>query len=71
MLIGERSNATGSKAFRELLLKEDYEGALSVGNAQVRSGAHCLDLSVAFAGRNEEKDMQALIPLYATKIALP
>lgn len=71
LLIGERSNATGSKAFRELLLKEDYEGALSVGNAQVRSGAHCLDLSVAFAGRNEEKDMQALIPLYATKIALP
>ncbi|MBX7489896.1 homocysteine S-methyltransferase family protein [Helicobacter turcicus] len=71
LLIGERSNATGSKAFRELLLQEDYEGALSVGNAQVRSGAHCLDLSVAFAGRNEEKDMQALIPLYATKITLP
>ncbi|MCI5968605.1 homocysteine S-methyltransferase family protein [Helicobacter sp.] len=71
LLIGERSNATGSKAFRELLLKEDYEGALSVGNAQVRSGTHCLDLSVAFAGRNEEKDMQALIPLYATKITLP
>ncbi|TLD85396.1 methionine synthase [Helicobacter sp. MIT 11-5569] len=71
LLIGERSNATGSKAFRELLLAEDYEGALSVGSSQVRSGAHCLDVSVAFAGRNEDKDMQALIPLYATKITLP
>lgn len=71
LLIGERSNATGSKAFRELLLQEDYDGALNVGSTQVRSGAHCLDLSVAFAGRNEEKDMQALIPLYATKITLP
>ncbi|QOQ98482.1 methionine synthase [Helicobacter winghamensis] len=71
LLIGERSNATGSKAFRELLLNEDYEGALSVGSAQVRSGAHCLDLSVAFAGRDESKDMQELITRYATKITLP
>ncbi len=30
LLIGERSNATGSKAFRELILAEDYEGTLSV-----------------------------------------
>lgn len=71
LLIGERSNATGSKAFRELLLKEDYEGALGVGLSQVQSGAHCLDVSVAFAGRNEDKDMQELISLYASKISLP
>lgn len=71
LLIGERSNATGSKAFRELLLAEDYEGALSVGNAQVQSGAHCLDVSVAFAGRDESHDMQELISRYATKIPLP
>lgn len=71
LLIGERSNATGSKAFRELLLTEDYEGALGVGNAQVRSGAHCLDVSVAFAGRDESHDMQELISHYATKIPLP
>ncbi|WP_416861769.1 homocysteine S-methyltransferase family protein [Helicobacter ganmani] len=71
LLIGERSNATGSKAFRELLLAEDYEGALGVGSAQVRSGAHCLDVSVAFAGREEGKDMRELISRYATKIPLP
>ncbi|WP_257004321.1 homocysteine S-methyltransferase family protein, partial [Helicobacter pullorum] len=35
LLIGERSNATGSKAFRELLLNENYEGALGVGSEQV------------------------------------
>ncbi|MCL9819397.1 methionine synthase [Helicobacter colisuis] len=71
LLIGERSNATGSKAFRELLLKEDYEGALGVGNEQVKRGAHVLDVSVAFAGRDESKDMQELIMRYATKIPLP
>ncbi|WP_297812741.1 homocysteine S-methyltransferase family protein [uncultured Helicobacter sp.] len=71
LLIGERSNATGSKVFRELLLTEDYEGALGVGSAQVQSGAHCLDVSVAFAGREESRDMQELIARYATKIPLP
>jgi len=57
LLIGERSNATGSKAFRELLLAEDYEGTLTVGQQQVRAGAHVLDVSVGFAGRDETKDM--------------
>jgi len=38
LLIGERSNATGSKAFRELIIASDYEGTLTVGQAQVRDG---------------------------------
>ncbi len=71
LLIGERSNATGSKAFRELLLAEDYEGTLSVGQQQVRAGAHVLDVSVGFAGRDETKDMNSVMSLYAQKIALP
>lgn len=71
LLIGERSNATGSKAFRELLLAEDYEGTLSVAQAQVRNGAHILDVSVGFAGRDETKDMERVVGLYSQKIALP
>ncbi len=70
-LIGERSNATGSKAFRELLLAEDYEGTLSVAQQQVRYGAHGIDLSVGFAGRDERKDMEILGLLYAQKVTLP
>ncbi len=71
LYIGERSNATGSKAFRELLLKEDYDGAMSVAYEQVRSGAHVLDVSVAFAGRDERKDMKEIISRYASKLTLP
>jgi len=71
LLIGERSNATGSKAFRELLLAEDYEGTLTVGQQQVRAGAHVLDVSVGFAGRDETKDMREVMSLYAQKIPLP
>ncbi len=71
LLVGERSNATGSKAFRELLLAENYEGTMSVGQQQVRAGAHVLDVSVGFAGRDETKDMNKVMSLYAQKIALP
>jgi 5-methyltetrahydrofolate--homocysteine methyltransferase len=71
LLIGERSNATGSKAFRELLLAEDYEGTLSVANQQVRAGAHVIDVSVGFAGRDETKDMNEVVGRYANKLNLP
>ncbi|MBU0633371.1 methionine synthase [bacterium] len=71
LLVGERSNATGSKAFRELLLDENYEGTLSVGQQQVRAGAHVLDVSVGFAGRDETKDMRSVMSLYAQKLSLP
>ena len=71
LLMGERSNATGSKAFRELLLEENYEGTLSVAQQQVRAGAHMIDVNVGFAGRDETKDMNAVISMYNQKIALP
>jgi len=71
LLIGERSNATGSKAFRELLKAEDFEGTLTVGQQQVRAGAHIIDVSVGFAGRDETKDMDEVVSLYAQKIPLP
>ena len=70
-LIGERSNATGSKAFRELLLAENYEGTLSVAQQQVRSGAHGIDVSVGFAGRDESKDMSEVVSRYTQNISLP
>ncbi len=71
LLIGERSNATGSKAFRELLKANDYEGTLDVGQQQVRAGAHVIDVSVGFAGRDEKEDMSKVISLYSQKISLP
>lgn len=71
LLIGERSNATGSKAFRELLKANDYEGTLSVAQQQVRAGAHVIDVSVGFAGRDEQEDMNEVAKLYSQKISLP
>jgi len=69
--LGQRSYATGSKAFRELILAEDYEGTLSVAQAQVRDGAHVLDVNVEFAGRDGAKDMRAVMELYNQKVSIP
>ncbi|NKQ39972.1 MAG: dihydropteroate synthase, partial [Sulfurovum sp.] len=71
LLIGERSNSTGSRAFRELIIASDYEGTLTVGQAQVRDGAHCLDVNVEFAGRDGAVDMRAVMERYNQKITLP
>jgi len=71
LLIGERSNSTGSKAFRELIIASDYDGTLSVGQAQVRDGAHLLDVNVEFAGRDGAIDMKAVMQLYNQKISIP
>ncbi|MDR2904663.1 MAG: homocysteine S-methyltransferase family protein [Helicobacteraceae bacterium] len=71
LLVGERANATGSKAFRDLLLSEDYEKALAVANEQIASGADALDLSVGFAGRDEIYDMTILAGKFALAAPLP
>jgi len=71
LLIGERSNATGSKAFRELIIEADYEGTLTVGQQQVRAGAHVLDVNVEFAGRDGAVDMKEVISLYNQNISIP
>ncbi len=57
LIIGERTNASGSKAFKQALLAGDLEAMLAVAAGQEREGAHLLDLNVAYAGRNEAEDM--------------
>lgn len=72
MMIGERANASGSKKFRQLLLDEDFQGALKVGLDQEASGAaHALDLCVAYAGRDEAADMTKLVGMFAESVKLP
>ncbi|MCX7759717.1 MAG: methionine synthase [Hydrogenothermaceae bacterium] len=70
-LVGERTNATGSKQFREMLLREDYDAILAVAQEQVKAGAHGLDVSVNFAGRDEIKDMKEVIGRFVQKIPIP
>jgi 5-methyltetrahydrofolate--homocysteine methyltransferase len=70
-LIGERANANGSKAFRELLLKEDFEGMLTVAKEQEDTGAHFIDACVAYAGRDEKADMAKFMYLLNKTLTAP
>ncbi len=71
VLIGERTNANGSKLFKDLLVKEDWEGMVAMGREQVNEQAHMLDVCVAYAGRNESSDMRELITRFNTQISIP
>ncbi len=55
--IGERCNANGSKQFRQLQEKGDWDGCVEMARAQAKEGSHALDLCTAFVGRDEIADM--------------
>ncbi|HOT29907.1 MAG TPA: methionine synthase [Candidatus Ozemobacteraceae bacterium] len=70
-LVGERTNANGSRMFRDLLLANDWEGMTAMGKQQARGGAHLIDLSTAYVGRSEITDMCELAPRFAKQVKLP
>ncbi len=69
--VGERANTNGSKEFREYLLKNDWDGVISVARQQQNTGAHGLDLCVAYTGRDEVADMTEAVKRMATQVNLP
>ena len=71
LFVGERTNANGSKLFKELLLKEDWSGITEMAKEQEREGSHVLDLCVAYVGRDEVRDMQESLKRIATQVTLP
>ncbi len=71
LYIGERANATGSKKFREALLNDDYDTAFEILTAQEDEGAHAVDLSCAYAGRDEARDMLIMMSRVAKECRMP
>ena len=71
MAIGERANANGSRAFRDALLAEDWQSCIEIARDQIRDGAHMLDLSVDYVGRDGVSDMNELASRLATSSTLP
>ncbi|MEI8066059.1 MAG: methionine synthase [Actinomycetes bacterium] len=69
--IGERTNANGSRAFRDALLAEDWQACVDIARDQIRDGAHMLDLSVDYVGRDGVRDMRELASRFATASTLP
>ncbi|MFF8828535.1 methionine synthase [Streptomyces sp. NPDC015131] len=71
MAIGERTNANGSKKFREAMLEGRWDDCVEMARDQIREGAHMLDLCVDYVGRDGVADMAELAGRFATASTLP
>jgi 5-methyltetrahydrofolate--homocysteine methyltransferase len=71
LAIGEKTNANGSRAFRDALLNDDWQTCVEIARDQIRDGAHMLDLSVDYVGRDGVADMNELAHRFATASTLP
>ena len=71
MMIGERTNTNGSKAFREKMIAGDWEAVVDIARDAVREGAHMIDLCVDYVGRDGAIDMRDAASRLATASTLP
>ncbi|MDX6226040.1 MAG: 5-methyltetrahydrofolate--homocysteine methyltransferase [Frankiales bacterium] len=69
--IGERTNANGSKAFRDAMLEGRLDDCIEIAREQTRDGAHLLDVCVDYVGRDGVADMAELVGRLATASTLP
>src|SRR5206468_3277382 len=71
LVIGERTNANGSKKFREAMLEADWDMCLAMAREQVKEGAHILDVCVDYVGRDGSVDMDEVASRFATQVSAP
>ena len=71
LAIGERTNANGSKAFREAMLEERWDDCVEIAKRQVRDGAHLLDVCVDYVGRDGVRDVTEIVSRFASASTLP
>jgi 5-methyltetrahydrofolate--homocysteine methyltransferase len=69
--IGERCNANGSKKWREMQERGDWEGCVAMGREQVKEGSHALDVCTAFVGRDEVKEMNEVVARMRGSVTAP
>ena len=71
LIIGERTNANGSKAFREAMLREDWDTCLKMATEQIREGSHVLDVCVDYVGHDGTIDMNEIASRFASQASVP
>ena len=71
LLIGERTNANGSKKFRDAMLAGDWDACVGIGRDQIKEGAHIIDVCVDYTGADGVADMNELMSRLATQSSVP
>lgn len=71
LFVGERTNVIGSRKFKRLIAEGKYEEAAEIARAQVKNGAHVIDICLADPDRNEQEDMEKFIQQVIKKVKVP
>ncbi|WP_125777742.1 methionine synthase [Antribacter gilvus] len=71
LAIGERTNANGSRAFRDALLEGRWDDIVDIARGQTRDGAHLLDVCVDYVGRDGVADVREVVSRLASASTLP
>ncbi|HEY4884566.1 MAG TPA: methionine synthase [Myxococcales bacterium] len=71
LIVGERTNVLGSKKFRDLIKEERHEEAAEIARAQVKRGAHVIDVSTQQTDRDEVADMRRLLERMVRMVRAP
>ena len=71
LIIGERTNTNGSKAFREAMLREDWDTCVKMATEQIREGSHVLDVCVDYVGHDGVVDMHEIASRFASQASVP
>ena len=71
VLVGERTNVIGSRRFKELIVEEKFEEAAEIARAQVKNGAHVIDVCLANPDRDETADMRRFLTSVVNKVRVP
>ncbi|PQP81822.1 methionine synthase [Paenibacillus sp. PCH8] len=70
-MVGERTNVLGSRKFKRLIVEGKYEEASEIARAQVKNGAHIVDVCVQDPDREEAEDMEKFLELVVKKVKVP
>ena len=71
LVVGERTNANGSKKFREAMLEADWDTCVAMAKDQVKEGSHVIDVCVDYTGADGVADMEAVASRFATQSTAP
>lgn len=71
LFIGERTNVIGSRKFKQLIIDGKFEEAAEIARAQVKNGAHVIDICLANPDRDEVQDMRDFMPEVVKKVKVP
>ncbi|GAB2723987.1 methionine synthase [Paenibacillus thermoaerophilus] len=70
-MVGERTNVLGSRKFKRLIAEGKYEEAAEIARAQVKNGAHVIDVCLQDPDRDEAADLEKFLREVVKKVKVP